>query len=145
MKIIVRKKKIDYSQEFLQFSNKNEDSGSIAVFLGKVRKKSEIGEVKSIVIENYKNMTKFQLKQIAEKVIKKCLLDDLLIIHRYGKILVKEDIVLVLVASRHREGSFKALNLIVDWLKIKVTFWKKEITQDSSRWVPQNKKDLNNF
>ena len=142
MKIVVRKKKINYSQEFLNFSNKNEDSGSIAVFLGKVRQKSDIGEIKSIVIENYKNMTLFQLRKIAEKVIKEYLLDDLLIIHRYGKILVKEDIVLVLVASRHREGSFKALTQIVDWLKVKVTFWKKEITKDSYRWVPQNQKDL---
>ncbi len=98
--------------------------------------------VKYIEIEHYKEMTNYQINNICIKAKKKWDLEDILIIHRYGKIKVGEDIVLILVASKHRKEGLEAVKFIINWLKIKATFWKKEITNRGEFWVDQSSDDL---
>ena len=95
-----------------------------------------------MVIECYKRMAEKQIKIIVNKAIAKWRIDDYKIIHRYGKLNVGDIIVVVLVSSQHREEGLKATSYIINWLKIKSTFWKKEIYYDSEKWVDQNDKDL---
>lgn len=140
--IIIKKNKINFSAESQKFSLKNKSSGSICSFLGKVRKNSTNGDVKSIYIEYYPEMTKKQIKEIIFYSNKKWKLDDLLIIHRYGRIEVEENIVLILLASQHRKDSLESLEFIIDWLKVKATFWKKEETLNGNFWVKEKKSDL---
>ena len=140
--IKIQKNKINFAREIKQFSKKNQYSGAVSSFLGKARKFSEEREIKHLYIENYQKMNEFQLKQIVKIVKKHWKIDDCLIIHRFGKILVGEDIVLILVASKHRKDSIESIEYIIDWLKIKATFWKKEVTKDGEFWVNQKKSDI---
>lgn len=142
IKILIQKEKIDISEEFKVFSTSNKFAGSINVFLGKVRKKSKYGSVKYIEIENYEGMTDYQIEKISKKAKKIWNLEDILIIHRYGKINVGEEIVLILVASEHRKEGLEAIKYLINWLKIKATFWKKEITSNGDYWVDQSPEDL---
>ena len=75
------------------------------------------------------------------KLMKKHFIDDYLVIHRYGKVKPGENIVLIVVASKHRKESFRFGEGLMDWLKVKATFWKKENFADGSEWVNQKKTD----
>lgn len=140
--IKIQRNNFDFSNELDSFSRKNKFSGSITSFLGKVRKKSTFGDVKFIDIEHYDAMTKKQIDEVIMNTSRKWNIDDYLIIHRYGKINVSENIVLILIASQHRKDSIESLEYIIDWLKVKATFWKKETTENGNFWVTQDKHDL---
>jgi molybdopterin synthase catalytic subunit len=140
--IKIQEKKFDYAEESKKFSKKNISSGSISSFLGKVRKESPNGVIESIEIEHYKKMTKKEIKVIIDHVKNNWKIDDFLIIHRFGKIFVAENIVLILIASKHRKDSLESLEYVIDWLKVKATFWKKEITEKGEFWVDQKKSDI---
>ena len=124
MKIRIQKKNFDFAREINSFTKKNTNVGAVASFLGKVRKTKKNKQIISIDIECYKAMATFQIKKIVKKLNSKILINDYLIIHRYGKLLPNENIVLVLVASKHRKESFIFLESLIDWLKAKVSFWK---------------------
>lgn len=142
MEIRIQKENINFTEEMELFSARNFDSGSIVLFLGKVREESIHGKVKSVFIENYEKMNQLLLKELINKIKRKYNIKDGIIIHRFGKLNVGENIVLVLIASQHREESFKALTELVNWLKVNATFWKKEITDKGEFWVEQKKSDL---
>ena len=139
--IKIQQKNFDYAEESKKFSKKNKYSGSISSFLGKVRKESNNKLIESIEIEHYPKMTKKEIKTIIDYVISNWEIDDFLIIHRFGKIVVAENIVLILVASKHRKDSLDSLEYVIDWLKVKATFWKKEITKKGEFWVDQKESD----
>ena len=140
MKIKIQKHDFNLTNEIKSFSLRNKNVGAIASFLGKVRKTKKNKKITSIDIECYKTMAHFQFKKILEKLNKKVIVNDYLVIHRYGKLFPDENIVLVLVASRHRKECFIFLESLVDWLKVKVSFWKKENFTNHSEWVKQEKK-----
>lgn len=87
-------------------------------------------------------MTQYQLKKIINEVKKKYFIDDYLIIHRFGKIYAGNNIVLILVASKHRADGLGATKDIINWLKIRATFWKREITNKGEFWLEQSPEDL---
>lgn len=142
MQVKIQKENINFAEELELFSSRNFNSGSIVSFLGKVRERSIYGKVKSIFIENYEEMNKLLLKELINNIKRKYSIDDGIIIHRFGKLNVGENIVLVLIASQHREEAFKALTELVNWLKVNATFWKKEITDKGEFWVEQKKSDV---
>ncbi len=125
----------DPTLEHKLFIKKNYDSGSIMSFLGKVRSYRKKEKILSMKIEFYEKMALFQTKTIIENIKKKIEINDYLIIHRYGKLLPGENIVFILVATYHRKEGFYFLESIIDHLKKKITFWKKENFKNKSRWV----------
>ena len=133
---------VNLYKELRNFSNLNSDSGAIVEFVGKVRKNSNSKTLKGMFIECYKKMAESQIQIIANNAMKKWSLDDYKIVHRYGDLKVGEVIVIVMVSSQHRKDALEATSYIIDWLKIKSPFWKKEIYNDSEKWVEQNNKDL---
>ena len=135
MEIKFQKENFSVEKELANFSNSNTSSGSIMSFLGKVRPLNGNREIQSIDIEFYEKMALFQTKIIILKLLKKYSIKDYLIIHRYGNLVPGENIVLVLVASRHRKESFIFLESIIDWLKVKITFWKRENYSGFSEWI----------
>ena len=141
MKIIFRRKNFIESDLINKFSLNNKDSGAIFSFIGKARPKSQSNTVLSIDIELYEKMALVQIKKIINKLIKKYPIDDYFVIHRYGKVKPGENIVLIIVASKHRKESFRFGEGLMDWLKVKATFWKKENFADSSEWVNQKLTD----
>jgi molybdopterin synthase catalytic subunit len=86
-------------------------------------------------------MTERALAEIDLEANRRWELDASLVIHRYGRLLAGEDIVLVLTASSHREAAFEACAFLIDWLKTKAPFWKLEQTSEGARWVEAKSSD----
>ena len=141
MQIIFKKKNFVASDFINKFSLCNKNSGAIFSFIGKARPKNQSNNVLSIDIELYEKMALVQIKKIINKLMKKYFIDDVLVIHRYGKVKPGENIVLIVVASEHRKESFRFGEKLMDWLKVKATFWKKENFADGSEWVNQKQTD----
>ena len=141
MQILFQRKKFIESDFIKKFSSDNKNSGAIFSFIGKVRPKNQDNKVLSIDIELYEKMAQVQIKKIIKKLMKKYFIDDYLVVHRYGRVKPRENIVLIAVASQHRKESFRFGEGLMDWLKVKATFWKKENFADGSEWVNQKKTD----
>ncbi len=115
------------------------DYGATASFIGTMRDFNEGDDVTSMTLEHYPKMTEKQLNEIIDVAANKWSLLNILVIHRVGKILPAEPIVLVAVWSSHRVDAFEACRFIMEDLKHKAPFWKQESLKDGSyRWVEEN-------
>ncbi len=142
MKIIFQKEELVIEKQINLFSKSNNtNAGAITSFIGKVRPTNNDKKVLSIDVELYEKMALFQTKKIIKNLKKKYKITDYLLIHRYGKIRPGENILLILVSSEHRKQSFRFSEELIDWLKVKVTFWKKEHFSENSEWVSQKETD----
>ena len=112
--------------------------GATAVFVGSMRDFNEGDTVKGMLLEHYAGMTENALVQISEQAANKWSLLDSLIIHRVGEIQPADPIVLVAVWSAHRKDAFEASRFIMEALKSRAPFWKKEYLEEGHRWVEQN-------
>lgn len=116
-------------------------SGACVLFAGTVRDESEGRQVDAMTLERYPGMTEKALQAIEAEARQRWPLDDVLVIHRYGRLLAGEDIVLVLTRSAHREAAFEAARFLMDWLKTKAPFWKLEAGPEGERWVEAKNSD----
>ena len=115
------------------------DYGATASFIGTMRDFNEGDDVASMVLEHYPKMTKKQLSEIVDEACEKWSLLNVLIVHRVGKILPAEPIVLVTVWSSHRVDAFEACRFLMEDLKHKAPFWKQEtLKEGDTRWVEEN-------
>ena len=112
--------------------------GATAVFVGTMRDFSEDESVESMLLEHYPAMTQKYLEKICAEAVQRWELIDSLIVHRVGELLPGEPIVLVAVWSAHRKAAFEASRYLMEELKSKVPFWKKEQLQTGGRWVQAN-------
>lgn len=115
--------------------------GGIVTFIGLVRAKAGEKDVDTMALEHYPGMTEQMLKKIEAEANSRWPLDASLIIHRYGPLKVGEQIVLVITASAHRQAAFEANQFLVDWLKTKAPFWKKETGPQGVTWVESRDED----
>ena len=127
MKILVQQEDFDVSLEIRALS-KNPSIGAVASFVGVVR------EV-AMTLEHYPGMTENSITKIVEEARSRWQVIDCTVIHRYGDLQPSDQIVLVAVASAHRGDAFAACEFIMDYLKTRAPFWKKEQTPDGARWV----------
>ncbi|MFL2661183.1 MAG: molybdenum cofactor biosynthesis protein MoaE [Alphaproteobacteria bacterium] len=139
MKIIFQKEEFCVQNKIEEFSKSNSDAGAILTFIGKVRPRFNKKNIKSLDIEFYEKMALFQMKKVIKELKKKYPILDCLVIHRHGNLCPGENIVLIIVSSNHRNEGLKFLENIIEWLKVRVTFWKKENFSDHSEWVNQEK------
>jgi molybdopterin synthase catalytic subunit len=139
--IKVQSEKFDVSQELLRLKGHRHDIGATAMFLGSVRDVSGDKQVAAMTLEHYPGMTEKALVEIEAQARAKWPLDEVLIIHRYGKLLAGDDIVLVITCSAHREAAFMACEFLMDWLKTKAPFWKLEEGAQGSHWVDSKAAD----
>ena len=95
-----------------------------------------------MTLEHYPGMTEKMLNKINSEALSRWDLLDTTIIHRYGKLLPGEQIVLVITASKHRKEAIESCHFIIDWLKTKGPFWKYEKTVDKGYWVDAKSQDL---
>ena len=111
------------------------DIGAIATFTGLCRSEGE--KLSALELEHYPGMAEDEITQIAEQAIKRFELTGLTAIHRYGKIAPGENIVLVIAASKHRQAAFDGANFLMDFLKTRAPFWKKEhdVEGNAGSWV----------
>ena len=139
MKVLFQSKNFKVGKILDDFSSKNTQSGSIISFLGKVREFSNQEKLRSMDIELYEKMAKHQTHQAINSLFEKIQIEDLLIIHRYGNLKPGENIIFILVASKHRTEGFKFIQEMVIFFKKKITFWKKENFSNISQWVKEQK------
>ena len=113
----------------------NANIGAVVTFTGLCR--DEDGALAALELEHYPQMAEKQIRAIAEQAITRWPLDGLAVIHRHGKIAPGGNIVLVVAASAHREAAFKAAEFLMDYLKTRAPFWKREHLADGSQgeWV----------
>ena len=109
--------------------------GAVAVFVGTVRAENDAASVAAMTLEHYPGMTEKALSQIEAEARGRWSLYDALIVHRIGRLLPGDQIVLVAVTAAHRGEAFAACEFIVDYLKTRAPFWKKEETPAGARWV----------
>jgi len=109
--------------------------GALVSFLGLMRDLNEGDPVSGLYLEHYPGMTEKALAAIAEEAAKRWDLQGIRIVHRVGELLPQDPIVLVAVTSSHRGDAFRACELLIDYLKTRAPFWKKEITESGERWV----------
>lgn len=115
--------------------------GGTVLFVGSVREMSGSSDVSAMTLEHYPGMTEKALEEIEVEAHRRWPLDATLIIHRYGRLLPGEDIVLVIAASAHREAAFEACHFLIDWLKTKAPFWKLEEGSEGAAWVDAKDSD----
>jgi len=113
-------------------------AGAVVSFIGLVRELNEGEDITAMTLEHYPGMTEKALEAIAAEAIARWKLLDAFIIHRIGPLEPNDRIVLVIAASAHRKDAFRACEFMIDALKTKAPFWKKETTSHGSRWVTTN-------
>lgn len=141
MKIEVRTEDFDIGAEMSALRGGRTDIGAIAAFIGLMRDFNDGTSVHAMSLEHYPGMTERALSEIAAQASSRWAVDDVVIIHRVGRFEPGDQIVLVLTSARHRGDAFSACEFIMDYLKTKAPFWKKEHTSDGERWVEARASD----
>ncbi len=141
MAVRVQTEDFDVGLEMLALRQKNPKVGAVASFVGVVRDLNNGDDVSALTLEHYPGMTERSLEDIVSEARDRWDIYDALIIHRVGTLLPLDQIVLVLVTSAHRGESFKACEFLMDYLKTRAPFWKKEQTSSGDRWVEARESD----
>lgn len=139
--IRVQAEPFDAGAEVAAFARGRRDIGGVATFIGLVRDRHDGAPVLAMTLEHYPGMTERQLAELEADARQRWPLDEVLVVHRYGRMLPGEPIVLVATAAAHRAAALDACAFLIDWLKTKATFWKMEETPDGERWVEARESD----
>ncbi len=121
------------------FAKGRSETGAIATFTGIAR--AERGSTTVLELEAYPGFTELEITKIADQACDRFGLHDVSILHRVGKILPGEPIVFVATAAGHRRAAFEACDFLMDYLKSKAPFWKKEHGPEGARWVEPTARD----
>jgi molybdopterin synthase catalytic subunit len=132
--IRVQEQPFDVGAELSALSAGRRDIGAVASFVGLVRDLAG-APIAAMTLEHYPGMTEKKLAEIEAEAKARWSLQASLIVHRYGRMLPGEPIVLVATASAHRAAALEACAFLIDWLKTQAPFWKLEETAQASRWV----------
>ncbi len=139
--IRVQQDDFDVNAEYGALRALGADIGAICCFTGLVREFGDRTDIRGLYLEHYPGMTEKALEKIVDQAKAKWPLKGVTVIHRVGELLLSDQIVLVAVASAHREAAFQACQFIMDYLKVDAPFWKKELTDDGAHWVEQKDTD----
>ncbi|CAI8714575.1 molybdopterin synthase catalytic subunit MoaE [Pseudomonas sp. lyk4-40-TSB-59a] len=143
MGVRVQRKSFDVGQLIADLHARNPRVGAVVNFIGYVRDLNVGQSVTELFLEHYPGMTEKALEQIAEQARERWPLLAVEIVHRVGALSVTEPIVFVGVSSKHRHAAFEACAFIMDVLKTRAPFWKRETTQEGSQWVEARESDQN--
>ncbi|WP_420564285.1 molybdenum cofactor biosynthesis protein MoaE [Thalassobaculum sp.] len=141
MAVRVQEEDFDIGRELAALTAGNHAIGGLGVFVGLVRDIAGGQSVSAMSLEHYPGMTERQLEEIEREAHARWPLDASLIIHRVGDLAPGDNIVLVACASAHRQAALDATGFLIDWLKTKAPFWKREDTPEGARWVDAREAD----
>lgn len=131
----------DVGRELESLTRGRVDVGAVASFVGVVREANDGREIRGMTLEHYPGMTQGALEEICREAHSRWKLLDTLVIHRVGALKPGDRIVLVGVSSAHRGEAFAACEFIMDYLKTRAPFWKREETPQGPRWVEARSSD----
>ncbi|MCB1931597.1 molybdopterin synthase catalytic subunit MoaE [Accumulibacter sp.] len=141
MAVRVQEADFDVGAELAALRQGDPRIGALASFVGLVRDVSDGAGVSEMTLEHYPGMTEKALAEIVDEASRRWMLIDVLVIHRVGRLLPTDQIVLVAVAGAHRGDVFAACEFIMDYLKTRAPFWKREVTAAGARWVDARESD----
>ena len=141
MSVRVQTTDFDVGVEIAAMRLSSANIGALVSFVGQVRDFNDGDNVTSMFLEHYPGMTEKALSEIIAQAKAGWSIADATIIHRVGELKPQDQIVLVLVASAHRQDAFAACEFMMDQLKTNAPFWKKEQTQNGLRWVEAKASD----
>lgn len=141
MAVRVQREDFDLGAEIAALRALDPGIGGVTSFIGTVRDMAGDSAIGGMTLEHYPGMTEKMLRAIDEEAQARWPLAGTLIIHRYGRLVPGEQIVLVIAASAHRDAAFDACRFLIDWLKTKAPFWKLEETQSGAQWVDARASD----
>ena len=141
MSVSVQAEDFDPGRETDALVEERRDVGAIATFTGLVREANDGSGVTAMTLEHYPGMTEAALQDIVSQAQQRWPLLAVRVIHRYGRLEPGDRIVFVGVASSHRGAAFAACEFIMDYLKTRAPFWKKEETPAGARWVDARETD----
>jgi len=140
MRISVQEQPFDLGVVTSGFAAGHKDMGAIVTFTGIVRDLPDDPLI-AMEIEHYPGMTEAALAEIAQTAMDRWSLGDALVIHRHGRLVPGEMIMMVATASKHRKDAFEAAEYLMDYLKSRAPFWKREITAQGEAWVASKSED----
>ena len=135
MSVRVQAEDFDVGAEIAAMRKGNRSIGAVASFVGVVRDVNEGDSVSRMTLEHYPGMTERSIEAIIGEARSRWQVIEALVVHRIGTLAPTDQIVLVIVASSHRGDAFAACEFIMDYLKTRAPFWKKEETGQGDRWV----------
>lgn len=140
-RIRVQEADFDLSAELALLRAGNPSIGAVASFVGLVRDTNDGSRVSGLTLEHYPGMTEKALSEIVDEAASRWQILACTVVHRVGPLQPLDQIVLVLVASGHRGDAFSACEFVMDYLKTRAPFWKKESTPEGERWVDARESD----
>lgn len=137
----IQREDFDVSAEIARLASGRNDVGAVVTFSGLCR--DEDGALTALELEHYPGMAEAEITRIAAQALERWPLTGITAIHRFGKIAPGDNIVLVVAASRHRKAAFEAAEFLMDFLKTRAPFWKKEHLRqgESGGWVEAKETD----
>ncbi|MCP5418508.1 MAG: molybdopterin synthase catalytic subunit MoaE [Chromatiaceae bacterium] len=140
-KITIQTEPFDIAEIQNELRAENPKIGALVTFVGLMRDMNEGDQVSSMFLEHYPGMTEKALQLIVDEAERRWDLSAVRVIHRVGELKPLDTIVLVAVAATHRGEAFRACEQIIDYLKTRAPFWKKEHTRQGNRWVSARQSD----
>ena len=135
MRVRIQTEAFDAGAEIEGLRRSSARIGAIASFVGVVRDLNDDADVRAMALEHYPGMTERAIEEIVREAMERWSLIDASVVHRVGRLAPQEAIVLVVTAGAHRHQAFHACEFIMDFLKTRAPFWKKESTAEGERWV----------
>ncbi|OWY14408.1 molybdenum cofactor biosynthesis protein MoaE [Thioclava sp. JM3] len=139
MKVSVQAEPFDLGAELADFGTGRADVGAVVSFTGIVR--DDTGAMEALELEHYPGMTERAIAGIVDQAVERWSLSDVTVIHRHGRLVVGEQIMMVATAARHRVAAFEAAEFLMDYLKSRAPFWKKEHGPEGTSWVAAKDED----
>ncbi len=131
----------DPGAEIRAFEKNEKSAGAIVTFVGKVRGEEGADPVKELLLEHFPGVTEGSIAKIERDARRRWNIDEVLILHRVGRLRPSEPIVLVCVSAAHRRDTFLAADFVMDYLKTQAFFWKKERRDGGENWVEPRRDD----
>lgn len=141
MRVRIQTEAFDVGAEIDRLRRSSTRIGAVASFVGVVRDLNDEAEVHAMALEHYPGMTEHAIEEIVQEAMERWSLIDASVVHRVGRLEPQEAIVLVVTASAHRHQAFRACEFVMDYLKTRAPFWKKESTPRGERWVASRGSD----
>lgn len=141
VEVRIQKSDFCHGDEYKQLVENQPSAGAVVTFTGLVRDMNLDNHVTGLYLEHYPGMTEKSLLQIVDDANQRWELIKVTIIHRVGQLQLGDQIVFVGVSSKHRKSAFEACEFLMDFLKIKAPFWKKETSKDKDYWIEARDSD----
>lgn len=139
MRVVVQPEPFDLGALSNAFAAQVAGAGAVVTFTGLVR--DNAGRLAAMEIEHYPGMTEKAIAAMVDQAIARWALVDAFVLHRYGRLSGGEAIMMVATAAKHRADAFAAAEFLMDYLKSRAPFWKKELSADGAEWVAARDED----